>query len=180
MSSTSATPISLTVPSYVVLGMVASLGEATPYDMKMLAARSLDHFRSVRHAQLYSEPERLTGAGYLTLRQEETGRQRRLYSITPKGRDALGAWLEIPAAAMPEIRDEAVLKIFFGADPARAGALQIGLHESRLREFTATLEKFGSQMTDGQRLSIRMGIRYEHAWLEMLHAVESGAIHGRA
>jgi DNA-binding PadR family transcriptional regulator len=158
--------------------MVSALGEATPYDMKMLAARSLDHFRTVRHAQLYSEPERLAGAGYLDLRQEETGRQRRLYSVTPKGQDALQAWLAVPAAAMTEIRDEAVLKIFFGADPAQAAKLQIGLHEGRLEEFEDTLEKFGPQMSAGQRLSLRIGMRYERDWLGVLRDVESGNLHG--
>jgi PadR family transcriptional regulator, regulatory protein AphA len=56
----------LTPISYIVLGFVAWSGEATPYRLKQLVARSVGNFWTLQHAQLYTEPERLAAAGYLT------------------------------------------------------------------------------------------------------------------
>ena len=43
-------------------------------------------FFSIPHSQLYAEPERLARAGYLRERREQTGRRRKHYSLTEKGR----------------------------------------------------------------------------------------------
>ena len=56
--------IKLTPTSYVVLGLVAQAGEATPYDLKRKVAQSVGFVWSFPHAQLYTEPERLTRAGH--------------------------------------------------------------------------------------------------------------------
>ena len=79
--------------SYIVLGFVDWAGEATPYRLKQLVADSVGYFWTLQHAQLYSEPERLAKAGYLTERREAGGRRRKLYSIcllytSPSPRDS--------------------------------------------------------------------------------------------
>src|SRR5947207_11612482 len=104
----------LTPTSYVVLGLVALLGRATPYDMKRLAGFSIGHFWTFPHSQLYSEPERLAGMGLLEEAREEGGRRRRVYSITEAGRQALGDWLADASGDPPELRDPGILKLFFG------------------------------------------------------------------
>lgn len=172
--------IKLTVPSFVVLGLVDAMGEATPYDMKQVAKISLDHFRSIRHAQLYSEPERLAEAGYLEVRAEIDGRRRKYYTLTERGSTALAAWLAEPSEPITELRDEGLLKIFFGADPKRIAGEQLGAHQQRLDEFEALLEKSGALMTSGQRLALRSGIRNERFWIEMLEAILAGELHGEA
>lgn len=172
--------IKLTAPSYVVLGLVEAMGEATPYDMKQVAKISLDHFRSVRHAQLYSEPDRLADAGYLTVRAESEGRRRKYYALTDRGSAALAKWLAEPSEPITELRDEGLLKIFFGADPKRIAGEQIGAHQQRLMEFEALLETSGPLMTTGQRLALRSGIRNERFWIEMLEAILAGELHGEA
>ena len=58
--------IQLTQTSYVVLGLVARAGEATPYDLKQIVAATIGGFFSIPHSQLYAEPERLAGAGFPT------------------------------------------------------------------------------------------------------------------
>lgn len=55
----------LTAVSYMVLGLIERAGEATPYQLKQVAARSVGNFWSIQHAQLYTEPERLAAAGLL-------------------------------------------------------------------------------------------------------------------
>jgi DNA-binding PadR family transcriptional regulator len=82
--------IRLTPTSYIVLGLIEGGGEATPYDLKQAVAASLGDFWTLQHAQLYTEPERLAGAGYLKERREEGGRRRRHYSTSPCSRSSSG------------------------------------------------------------------------------------------
>ena len=83
----------LTETSYIVLGLIAQVGPATPYDLKRLAQVSTVNFWSVPHTQLYSECARLAGAGLLSERREQTGRRRRTYRLTERGRKQLEGWL---------------------------------------------------------------------------------------
>ena len=81
--------IELTPTSYIVLGLVDWAREATPYQLKQLVAGGLANLWSVPHAQLYTEPERLAGAGYREGTQETGGRRRRTYRITDTGRTGI-------------------------------------------------------------------------------------------
>jgi DNA-binding PadR family transcriptional regulator len=81
--------IRLTPTSYIVLGLIELCEEATPYDLKQAVAGGRGNFWTHQHAQLYTEPERLAGAGYLSERREEGGRRRRHYRVTERGREAL-------------------------------------------------------------------------------------------
>src|ERR1700757_1533765 len=128
----------LTPTSYVVLGLLELLGgAATPYELKRAAAASVGNLWSLHHAQLYSEPEHLTAAGLLEEHREQTGRRRRRYSLTPAGRQALSAWGGQPTDAFTELRDQGLLQLFFGADPARLAAIQLEVHERKLAEYEA-------------------------------------------
>src|SRR5436309_10988166 len=104
----------LTPTSYVVLGAVALLGRATPYDMKQLVGFSIGFFWSFPHSQLYAEPERLARMGLLEESREERGRRRRVYTVTKEGMSALGEWVADPSGDPPELRDPGTLKLFFG------------------------------------------------------------------
>jgi DNA-binding PadR family transcriptional regulator len=110
-------PVRLSGTSYAVLSLIGYLGEATPYDLKQAMTVSIENFWPVPHTTFYAEPTRLAAAGFLEERQEQHGRRRKLYTLTAAGRAALDAWLGEPKAAPPEIRDEAILKVFAGADP---------------------------------------------------------------
>ena len=120
--------IRLTPTSYIVLGLLAQAeGDegVTPYDLKTKVATGIGNLWSLQHTQLYAEPERLAKAGYLTEVREQSGRRRKLYSITPAGREALRAWLSAePADDLPEIRYTSLLKVYFGADPTPIAARQ--------------------------------------------------------
>jgi PadR family transcriptional regulator, regulatory protein AphA len=103
----------LTPVSYVVLGLVVH-GATTAYDMKQKIAGSVGYFWSFPHSQLYAEPERLVELGLLEEEQEQSGRRRRIFSITEAGRTALTDWLREPATEPTQIRDTGLLKLFFG------------------------------------------------------------------
>jgi DNA-binding PadR family transcriptional regulator len=128
--------VNLTPTSYIVLGLIRYAGSATPYDLKVAIPPTVGNFWTIPHSQLYAEPDRLTEAGYLKREQESGGRRRKSYRVTPAGVKALDAWLGAGAAGgVPELRDPALLKLFFGSDPAQLAAEQLELYESKLAEW---------------------------------------------
>ena len=163
--------IRLTPTSYIVLGLLEMGGELTPYALKQQVAGSVGFFWTLQHAQLYTEPERLASAGFLTERREETGRRRRLYSITAKGRRALEDWRTETTTDLAELREPALLKLFFGADPGALAAVQIPANEERLAEYERIRDGMADEVPEGPRQALEMGIRFERAaiafWREL-------------
>jgi PadR family transcriptional regulator AphA len=157
--------IRLTPTSYIVLGLLELGGESTPYGLKQLVAGSVGHFWTLQHAQLYSEPERLAKAGHVTERRERAGRRRRLYSLTDSGRAALDAWRDDPVSERAELREPALLKLFFGADPRRLAAAQLPAHREKLAEYEAIRDGMPEEVPDGPRNALAMGIRHEREFV---------------
>jgi PadR family transcriptional regulator, regulatory protein AphA len=157
--------IRLTPTSYIVLGLLELGGESTPYGLKQLVAGSVGHFWTLQHAQLYSEPERLAKAGHVTERRERAGRRRRLYSLTDRGRAALDAWRDDPVSERAELREPALLKLFFGADPRRLAAAQLPAHREKLAEYEAIRDGMPEEVPDGPRQALAMGIRHEREFV---------------
>jgi PadR family transcriptional regulator AphA len=153
----------LTPTSYIVLGLLEMAGESTPYALKQLVARSVGYFWSLQHAQLYTEPERLAAGGYVTEKREESGRRRRLYSITERGRAALEDWRTDATTELAELREPALLKLFFGADPEALAAAQIPANQARLGEYERIRDSMPDEVPDGPRQALEMGIRFERA-----------------
>ena len=109
--------------SYIVLGLLATAGPQTSYELKHNASVSVGFFWPFPHSQLYAEPQRLVGLGLLDEVREEGGRRRRTYTINDDGRAALIAWLGEPPEPA-QYRDPAMLRLFFaGADPSIVGPL---------------------------------------------------------
>ncbi len=175
----------LTPTSYLVLGLLEREGPSTPYDLKRHVGATIGHFWSFPHALLYKEPARLAELGHLTEEREETGRRRRLFAITAKGRSELRAWLRQPASEPTELRDAGLLQLFFAdlGSPAvrRALALaQLAVHRSVLATYEAdqvadadprhptglprTVERW-------RGATLPMGILYERAAVEFWGAV---------
>jgi PadR family transcriptional regulator AphA len=158
--------IKLTPTSYIVLGLLEAAGEATPYDLKRVVGQSLGNFWSLPHAQLYAEPERLAAAGLLDERQEQSGRRRKHYKLAARGRQALREWLAQPTAEMTELRDLALLKVFFGAEPETMAAAQLPAHAGKLAEYEALLADAGRQLPRGIVLALEAGVGHERDWVE--------------
>lgn len=161
----------LTPISFIVLGLVRWAGEATPYQLKQIVAASVGNFWTLQHAQLYSEPERLAEAGYLTEQRERGGRRRKVYSITDKGRAALEAWRSEPTDAIFELRAPALLKLFFGADPAELAPVQIEAHRRKLAEYEQIRDTMPESVPQGPRLALEAGIASERQQIDWWEAV---------
>jgi PadR family transcriptional regulator, regulatory protein AphA len=161
----------LTSTSYIVLGLLELAGESTPYALKQLLPGSVGYFWTLQHAQLYTEPARLAEAGYVTEKREQTGRRRKLYSITDSGRRALEQWRTESTSELAELREPALLKLFFGAEPRALASVQIPANEARLAEYEAIRESMPDDVPPGPRQALEMGIRFQRAaiafWREL-------------
>lgn len=153
--------IELTHTSHIVLGLLSMSGEASPYDLKQMVSATVGHFWSLPHSQLYAEPARLARAGYVTEQREQSGRRRKLYSLTDRGREAFACWLEVLTPEPYVLRDLALLKLFFGADPRELAEVQVETHRQKLAEYEALRERTGKGDPLGPRLALDLGTRHE-------------------
>jgi PadR family transcriptional regulator, regulatory protein AphA len=172
--------IRLTTTSYAVLTLVEHLGQATPYDLKQALEKSIENFWPVPHTTFYAEPDRLVSGGYLTLQRESGGRRRKTYSLTEQGRDALHEWAHSPDTAPPQLRDEGVLKIFAGADPASAFAGRRDWHLAKIEELQGYLDSLTGEepASEASRATLIAGLTYHRLTLDAIEgfiaAVSSG------
>jgi DNA-binding PadR family transcriptional regulator len=162
-------PIRLTTTSYALLALLEQLGESTPYEIKQAMEKSIENFWPVPHTTAYEEPARLAAAGYLAVRQEEKGRRRKAYSLTEEGRAALAAWAADLEVSAPQLRDETMLKIFAGADPARLLPAREAWHRQKLAELQGYLEEVrGEEDWRPSQTALLGGVAYHRKMLELL------------
>lgn len=167
--------LTLTPTSYIVLGLVEGAGRATPYELKQMVAASVGNFWSVPHSQLYTEPERLVGGGHLEREQEPGGRRRKRYVLTDRGREALARWRAEPAPPdLPELRDPALLKLFFGADPATFAAAQRDAHAEKLAAYEALAAEDPGDGPRGPWRALRAGLAHERESLRFWDEIARG------
>src|SRR3954464_2486472 len=95
--------------SYEILGLVGREGAGT-HDLRRMVQRGrmLDW---AGESQYYVEPKRLAALGYLEARNE-TGktRERTVYTLTEKGRQARREWAATPARVTP-FKSEALIRL---------------------------------------------------------------------
>jgi DNA-binding PadR family transcriptional regulator len=109
----SPTPVSLSPTARVILGMLR-LGVRTGYDIKQTIEFSTRFFWNASYGQIYPELRRLERAGLVESELDPASRRKRtLYRLTPAGERALLDWLSGPSDLF-DMRDEALLKFFFG------------------------------------------------------------------
>lgn len=112
----------LTTTSYAILSLLAVRSWST-YELTQQMDRSLGRIWPRAQSKLYEEPKKLAASGHASAKEERVGdRPRTVYSITAKGRRALGAWLKEPSAGVV-LESEHLLKIFFAENGTRDDAL---------------------------------------------------------
>lgn len=172
MSSATLNPI-----SYVVLGIVASRGPSTSYEMKKLVDTSISFFWTFPHAQLYREPHRLVKLGLLEEEQQQGGRRRRVFTLTAAGRGALDEWLAAAGPFDVEIRDLGLLKLFFGRlarneDVVTLAEAQLVGHRRQKELYEQLLERYADRSELSHQLApLRIGAAYEQAYIEFWEEV---------
>ncbi len=164
----------LTHTSYVVLGLVEICEPVTPYTLKRVAEVSVLNFWSLPHSQIYAECSRLAESGHLSEKREQAGRRRRVYRLTAAGRRALDAWRADPSGELLELRDLALLKLFFGADPKALADEQLAAHDGRLQSYQE-IAAANPRMAEGQRLALEAGIGHEREFIRFWTEVSRGS-----
>src|SRR2546421_12142677 len=100
----------------VILGLIR-MGLRTGYEMKQLVDKTSRHFWAASYGQIYPELKQLEDAGLITGEDDSHGgRTRRAYALTAAGERAFRDWLTSDADPILEMRDEAMLKLFFASE----------------------------------------------------------------
>ncbi|MEU3986722.1 PadR family transcriptional regulator [Streptomyces sp. NPDC026672] len=180
MTETSDEPPRLSPTSHVVLGLISLRGPSTPYELETAVQKSVAYFWTFPHSQLYRECDRLVDFGLLTVHREAGGRRRKVFDLTDRGAEALRAWLGAPARGIFEMRDEAVLQLFFSDQLPPERLVELARHEAaqyerRLRTYAdiaaAELPRHGQ---DRRMAPLRLGIRlaevFQAFWTEIAEA----------
>ena len=126
--------------SQALLGLL-TIEPMSGYDLGQMVRLSVGHIWSESYGQIYPNLKRLEAEGLVACKTEKRkGRpDRRIYSITRKGREQLAKWLAIPP--QPEIpRNEMLLKLFFGAQAPTQ--ILIANVERMVEDHRALLQKF--------------------------------------
>lgn len=144
-----------------MLGLLDLSEPATPYDLKQFAKTSVFRVWPLPHSQIYRECARLTDAGLLCESREESGRRRRFYKLSARGRRALEKWRGRSTDRTFEGRSLAALKLFLGTDPVALAEAQLPVHRQLLRELEANASY--PALPDGIRLTTELGINQERA-----------------
>lgn len=174
--------LTLTPTARVVLGMLAH-GARSGYDIKAFVDRSTRFFWAASYGQIYPELRRLEGAGLIEGESRPTGGRRRTeYRLTGDGRRALGSWLGSDPEVY-ELRDEALLKLFFTAAGEPDAAIAVldakrRHHEevgARLREIQAQI---AGEPRDPKLMVLRYGIE-ANAWQASWCRREAAELAGR-
>lgn len=112
----------LTTTSYAILGLLAVRSWST-YELTRQMEWSLGRFWPRAKSKLFEEPKKLERLGLASSRTESVGkRPRTVYTITAKGRRALGAWQAEPSAAIA-LEAEPLLRMFLADQGTRDDAL---------------------------------------------------------
>src|SRR3990170_1059299 len=101
--------------AYGVMGML-TFGEMSGYDLGKAIEGSIGFFWAPAKRQLYAELRRLVELGWAREREvEQTDRpDKRIYTITPAGEEALRSWLGTPPVYLDPIKSPFLLRLFFG------------------------------------------------------------------
>lgn len=173
---------------FALLGWLATC-PATGYELKKNIEHSTDFFWSESYGQIYPELEELAERGLVTV-QAETGRlgaEKKVYTITDKGRAELVKWLSGPTAE-DNLRSEFLLKMFFGgfagvAETRKLIAERLAAEERGGDTLRAIVTEISKSHKDNPHLpywlaTARCGINYceaQSAYLrELLTQIDGG------
>ena len=102
----------LSASASAILGLLASRARSG-YEIAREMDQTLRFIWPRATSKLYEAPKLLVERGLARARQEHVGRRpRTVYSSTPKGRRAVGAWLRSPPAHI-ELEAEPIVRVWF-------------------------------------------------------------------
>ena len=146
---------------YVILGIL-NWRPRSGYEIKQLVDVSTRFFWAASYGQIYPELKRLERQGLVQGTEDPQGkRPRTVWRLTSSGRKELVEWLEQPAEVY-ELRDEALLKVFFsGFLPTEVTVDHLDEMQRRSEEKAAQLRTMEAEQQasgGGTYRTLRFGI----------------------
>ena len=181
--------------NYALLGLLAR-EPLTGYELTSQLKGRMGPFWSTTHSQVYPELSRLEEEGlaiHRTVEQRERP-DKKVYSITGEGLEALKGWITSPVGARTT-RDELVLRAHSAwvADPREAAALfreHERLHQERLSEYESKREwmerEWGEEVRRvdsprfGSYAALKRGVIHERGYVEWCRWVADSLEQGTA
>jgi PadR family transcriptional regulator, regulatory protein AphA len=158
----------LTPTARVLLGMLR-LGARTGYEIKQAIDLSTRFFWTASYGQIYPELRRLEERGLVTGKADPRGGvKRRPYRLTKAGEAMLREWLTDDESFTFELRDEALLRFFFG-DLVSREEVVAGLRAQQ-RFCEDVLARFRELEREAPKGFYDENQRYP--WLALLHGIE--------
>jgi DNA-binding PadR family transcriptional regulator len=111
---------------YAMLGILAEKDQHG-YELKSTFDEKVGEFWSLNYGQIYTTLDRLEKEDLVTHDRQVQDRRpdRKIYSITSKGREELIAWLSTPVSKVRALRDEFFIKLVFMDKSAPASILEL-------------------------------------------------------
>lgn len=133
----------------------------------------------VKPAQIYTTLSRLQEAGLITFdgTEQDGGPEKRIYSVTPRGREELCAWFNAPVHSDHQ-RDEFYLKLMLSlatseTDPRKVMQTQRASLYQELHNLTTQRSQANPQTELAKMLLLDQAVMHVEAdlrWLEMVEA----------
>lgn len=165
---------------YVILaGLVRK--PRSGYDLTQWMQRETSHYFAVGHNRIYPALSDLEGDGLVVHEAvpSDRGPERKVYSITEAGREALLSWADSPPVER-QMRDEQLVKVlcygFLPADRALARLEEVkALHEEKLTRYEGYRRELEVELREGRisdeaylgtLLTLKRGIGAERSYVE--------------
>jgi DNA-binding PadR family transcriptional regulator len=102
---------------YAILGIL-TFGPQSGYDIKKFIGGSIGHFWQESYGQLYPTLKILVQdqLAEMQVTKNDGKPDKKVYTITDLGRAELKKWLNEPVIDLPVLRNELLLKLFFGSE----------------------------------------------------------------
>jgi DNA-binding PadR family transcriptional regulator len=171
------------VIKFILLGFL-NYQPLTGYELKQSIDSSTSHFWHAHHSQIYTTLRQMETDGLVTsvYIQEESQPDRRVYTITEAGKQALMDWLGQSMTEATQIKEELLVRVFFSArrDPQEVLAelrLQHRLHQEKLAAYHRISEEIKHQHAGSELqrdhvfwgATLKLGMRYEEMYLGWLN-----------
>lgn len=115
--------------AYAILGWLHT-EPMSGYDLKKQFNQGIGYFWPADQMQIYRTLDRLVEQGHVSVHEEIQHHRpnRKVYTVTDTGREALRHWLTSPQS-LPTLRDPLLIQLFFAASLSNAEILELLEHQ---------------------------------------------------
>ena len=161
---------------YGLLGLLC-YQDSTGYDLTRMFEDSLNNFWHAQSAQIYRELDRMEQKSWVVSRSiVQRGRpNKRLYSITEEGRDALDQWLRTGEPEFERPHESLLMRVFFGANaPEVTLALLkacrdmcLGAAQTYPNDIQANIDRYAAEIPEGEKSRVYWQMTLDFGVMQM-------------